>query len=233
MGRGVYEDYLANAWCVSSLAVKWRARFPGPALAPVAAALTLAAAAPSMLQQARDPSPRGLLLAMANSAAAFFMFGFQVHEKSVLLPLLPLSMLAASEPDAAVWAPLVGAFQMFPLLARDGVASAYAAALGAYALLLPALLPDGAAAPTLAGRGRARAAALAALGGGLALHAARAFVPPPARLPWLWDRAFVSYAFVWLAAGMAYLNWRQWHQQPAGAAGGGGGGRGGKGAKAS
>lgn len=140
----------------------------------------------------------------------------QVHEKSILLPLLPISMLAASEPDLATWAPLVGVFQMFPLLVRDGVGAAYAGSIAAYLLLLPALLPQGTAAPTLdgSGAGRTRACALAALAGGGLLHVLRAAVPAPARFPWLWDRAFASYAFVFVAAGMAYLNWRQWHQGP-------------------
>jgi hypothetical protein len=199
VGRGLYEDYLSNFWCTTSVAVKWRVLFPGPALMPVCAGVTLLAAAPSVVQQVVAPSPRGLLLGMANSAAAFFMFGFQVrvcvrmcvclcvcvcgggggggvcvcvgggggrreggegafahaaaalgrwqptlapqhdrtqarphptqraprhttapqvHEKSILLPLLPLSMLAASEPDLALWGPVVGAFQMYPLLVR-------------------------------------------------------------------------------------------------------------------
>jgi hypothetical protein len=42
------------------------------------AGLTLLAALPSMVQQIRQPSSDGLLLAMANSAFAFFMFAYQV-----------------------------------------------------------------------------------------------------------------------------------------------------------
>lgn len=41
-------------------------------------AATLAAAAPSMLHQLLRPSPQGLLLCMANTAFAFFLFSFQV-----------------------------------------------------------------------------------------------------------------------------------------------------------
>ena len=39
---------------------------------------------------------RALLLALSSSAWAFFLFSYQVHEKSVLLPLAPLPFLADS-----------------------------------------------------------------------------------------------------------------------------------------
>lgn len=78
VGRGLYEDYLSNFWCTTSVVMKWRQLFSGSQLMPVCAGITILAALPSMLQQMRDPSPRGLLLGMANSALAFFMFSFQV-----------------------------------------------------------------------------------------------------------------------------------------------------------
>lgn len=77
--RGLYEDYVANWWCATSVAIKWKALLPTNNLVRVCAAFTLAAAAPSMAQQIRAPSPQGLLLAMANSAFAFYMFGYQVR----------------------------------------------------------------------------------------------------------------------------------------------------------
>lgn len=79
MGRGLYEDYLSNFWCTTSVLIKWRQLFHGAQLMPVCAGITLLAALPSMVQQIRCPSPRGLLLGMANSGLAFFMFGFQVR----------------------------------------------------------------------------------------------------------------------------------------------------------
>lgn len=79
VGRGLYEDYLSNFWCVTSVAIKWRQLFSGHRMMPVCAGITVLAALPSMVQQMRDPSPRGLLLGMANSSLAFFMFSFQVR----------------------------------------------------------------------------------------------------------------------------------------------------------
>lgn len=63
----------------------------------------------------------------------------QVHEKSILLPLLPLTLLAGEHPVLAGWAQAIGAFSMWPLLHKDGQAVAYAALLLLHAVLYGAL----------------------------------------------------------------------------------------------
>lgn len=61
-----------------------------------------------------------------------------MHEKSILLPLLPLTLLAGDERVSllAAWLPVVGAFSMYPLLVRDGVALPYIALTVSYAVLM-------------------------------------------------------------------------------------------------
>ncbi|KAF5828838.1 ALG6, ALG8 glycosyltransferase family-domain-containing protein [Dunaliella salina] len=127
--RGLYEDYVANFWCATSVAIKWKQLVHDAAMAPLCAAITLAAAVPSMAQQILAPSPKGLLLAMANSGFAFFMFSYQVHEKSVLLPLLPVTLLAGYLPTACLWFVPAAMVSMYPLLKRDGLSLPYAALL--------------------------------------------------------------------------------------------------------
>lgn len=89
---------------------------------------------PTTPRPSSTPSPAAELLpyTLASTALAFFLFGFQTHEKSILLPLLPLTMLMTSKGDrtgagamAADWewsvlANNVGMFSMWPLLVRDG-----------------------------------------------------------------------------------------------------------------
>jgi alpha-1,3-glucosyltransferase len=66
---------------------------------------------------------------------SFFLFSFQVHEKTILLPLLPMTLLlSGSSPESSVfaWGVLannVGVFSMWPLLKRDGLAVQYVATL--------------------------------------------------------------------------------------------------------
>lgn len=143
----------------------------------------------------------------------------QVHEKSILLPLLPVTMLAATEPDLAIWGPVVGAFQMYPLLVRDGAAMAYIATNALYLILMTGLVPKGVLAYSV-DSSRWRLAATVGLLGAVVLHLLEVAVPAPANVPWLFDRLFVSYGFVFIAAAMLYLNYRQWHQTPAGSAAG-------------
>ena len=91
----------------------------------------------SDLQQVLRPSRLGLLYCMLCCAMAAFLLGFQVHEKSILLPLLPASLLATQEPELVrVLAPL-GAFSMYPLLRFERLGgAAYAAALCAGVLVV-------------------------------------------------------------------------------------------------
>jgi len=73
--------------------------FLGAAIAPIRAWLrlrnqrraTVAETVPSVMQNV-------LLLALLNSSMSFFMFSFQVHEKTILLPLLPLTLLLSTAP---------------------------------------------------------------------------------------------------------------------------------------
>lgn len=171
--RGIFEDYVANFWCASHPLFRWKRRFSKEQLARAAAALTLAAAAPSALHQALRPSRRGTLYAMACSSLAFYLFSYQVHEKSILLPLLPVSLLALptgsgaegkkekkkereekgllslvaagppSEPFLACWLPVAACFSMWPLLHRDGLAWSYAGCLLLWAGAVAASRPPG------------------------------------------------------------------------------------------
>lgn len=85
-----------------------------------------------------SPSPAAVLLpyTLFSSALAFFLFGFQTHEKSILLPLLPLTLLLTGRERAGAgagaaagavdweWAVLgnnIAMFTLWPLLQRDGL----------------------------------------------------------------------------------------------------------------
>lgn len=69
---------------------------------------------------------RNFLLSLVNTSLVFYMFSFQVHEKSILLAGVPVAMLlgmpSASSPLAVVWFLAVSVFSMFPLLLKDGLA---------------------------------------------------------------------------------------------------------------
>lgn len=224
--RGLFEDYVSNFWCASSVVIKWKSLVPKEQLLVTCAVVTLLAASPSMIRQISFPScpskgstrssiMTGLLLCMACSSISFFMFSFQVHEKSILLPLLPISALAASDPLLALYSPLVACFSMWPLLHRDGVVACYVTV----PLVYLAIMISSAHSLFLnqfVGLAKLRAKTIhmtigcLVVASCLSLHLIRALISPPENLPWLHDRAFITFSFVFFAASGLYLNWRQW-----------------------
>ena len=61
--------------------------------------MTLAGILPPCVLLFLNPQKRLLPLGLSACAWSFFMFSFQVHEKSVLLPLLPATLLLAGSLD--------------------------------------------------------------------------------------------------------------------------------------
>ncbi|KAJ9111471.1 hypothetical protein QFC22_006498 [Naganishia vaughanmartiniae] len=166
LARGIFEDKVANFWCVSNVVIKWRSYFADASMAKLATLATLAGIAPTLAiilymsfrlhhrsTHTKLPSSKHLPptidllpLALYTSSMAFFLFSFQVHEKSILVPMLsPLLALAGKgsksrDPlkgigrissgslmgdDDSVWETSVlllnvATFSMFPLLIKDG-----------------------------------------------------------------------------------------------------------------
>ena len=148
---------------------------------------------------------------------AAFLLGFQVHEKSVLLPLLPACLLALEEPELLhVLGPLA-AFSMYPLLRFERLGSAaYAAAMCAGVLVVSAAPRSARGFATRRARAAAAAWAAAAVVGAAALHASYA-VPAPEALPHLHALGVSAFSAAHFAVVALYANVRQW-QLPADAA---------------
>ncbi|BGP51755.1 Glucosyltransferase-like protein [Rhodotorula kratochvilovae] len=223
--RGLFEDKVANVWCALNVVVKLRDLVPVSTLAKLALAATATALLPSVgavlfvsyrLGQSRERAPAGgsaasapaptiILLphALFLSAMAFFLLSFQVHEKSILLPLMPLTLLMGAREVGYgrmdwEWGALVNnvaVFSMWPLLQRDGVATQYLAltllwnfAIGYNPLALRASF--------------VKYLSLATYALILSLHTLEALAPPPAHLPDLYPVLNLS-----LSAGVFGLAW--------------------------
>ena len=197
---------------------RWRERFAAPTLARAAAALSLAACVPSCVQQALRPSRLGLPYCMLCCAMAAFLLGFQVHEKSVLLPLLPACLLALEEPQLLrVFGPLA-AFSIYPLLRFERLGgAAYAAALCAGVAVVGAAPRSARSFATTHGRAATAAWAAAAAVGAAALHASYA-APAPEALPHLHALGVSAFSAAHFAAIALYANLRQWQLPVDGAA---------------
>jgi alpha-1,3-glucosyltransferase len=193
--RGLFEDKVANLWCAVHTFHKLH-RYSTAVLKNAALGTTLAAITPPCFVLLLRPRKELLPLALAATAWGFFLCSYQVHEKNVLLPLLPMTVLLGSQggllPSTRAWvglANLLGVWTMFPLLKRDELQVPYFVftLLWAYLLGLP---------PT------SLAAYHEGTKGGLALltkilhlniylamiawHFLEAFIPPPTDKPDLW-----------------------------------------------
>ncbi|KAF8505356.1 glucosyltransferase [Hysterangium stoloniferum] len=208
--RGLFEDKVANFWCASDVVLKWR-RWLGPAsLVRLSAVLTAAGFSPAVMgliygawsiaQKARDsgglkdnktPAPTSsptfalLPYALLTSSLSFFLFSFQVHEKSILLPLLPATLILSGAESGGggedwEWGVLfnnVAVFSMWPLLKKDGQAIQYVALTVLWNRAIgynPFALKSGLI---------IKALSLAAYTGIFALHATEAIIKPPTRYP--------------------------------------------------
>jgi alpha-1,3-glucosyltransferase len=74
-------------------------------------ALTALAFLPGCADLVLRPSLHRFLYALCSTAFAFFLFGYQVHEKAILFPLLPLLLLAGTSPYAALYSMVLALFR--------------------------------------------------------------------------------------------------------------------------
>ena len=130
--RGIFEDKVANFWgCVHT--IHKLNLYPTPILQRISMLATFISILPTCMTISLFPRKELLPWALASSAWGFFLFSFQVHEKSVLLPLLPMTMLLGSEGGLGSemrawigWANILGVWTLFPLLKRDELRMPYA-----------------------------------------------------------------------------------------------------------
>lgn len=140
VARGLFEDKVANFWCSMSILVKVKRLMSQETLFMACAVCTVAASLPFCIAVGARPSPRQLLLSCAGCSLAAYLFSYQVHEKQILIPLMPVALLADSLPTLATYMSFVAAFSMYPLLNREGLSLAYFALLLMHAIVVEATL---------------------------------------------------------------------------------------------
>lgn len=140
--RGLFEDKVANVWCALNTVHKLHV-YPRPMAQRVSLFATITLILPACMTISIFPRRDLLPWAMASSAWGFFLCSFQVHEKSILLPLLPMTILLGSNgglgPEIRAWvgwANMLGTWTLFPLLKRDELRVPYAVLSLLWAFLL-------------------------------------------------------------------------------------------------
>lgn len=198
--RGIVEDKVANFWCCVHTVHKIHL-YPLPMLQRLSLLTTFISILPACMIISLFPRKDLLPWAMACVAWGFFLFSFQVHEKSVLLPLLPMTVMFGSRGGLGAdirawigWANTLGTWTMFPLLKRDELRMPYAVLtlLWAYLLDLPPVsfnLYSPRRTSTISHRELSSPTKLLHLSFYVAMlfwHGLEGFVAPPAGKPDLW-----------------------------------------------
>ena len=85
------------------------------------AVLTVLAMAPAMFSIIRRPYPGSLYKTVVYMSLCSFLFGYHVHEKAILITLIPLAIMAAkgrdpTAPSRFVFVSTIGTYSLFPLL---------------------------------------------------------------------------------------------------------------------
>ena len=143
--RGIFEDKVANCWhFIHTFHKLWS--YPIPMLQRISLLATLVGILPACMTISLSPRRELLPWAMASCSWAFYLCSFQVHEKSVLLPLLPMTILLGGagglSQEIRAWVGLtnmLGVWTLFPLLKRDELRIPYSVLtlLWAFLLALP------------------------------------------------------------------------------------------------
>lgn len=199
-------------------------------MAKICLACTAAALVPSSLHLLIKPKKKQFLYALVNSSLAFFLFSFQVHEKSILIAAIPAVLLFPMDAFMVFWFLQVSTFSMFPLLVRDGLLSAFIGLSVFYFVLVKVIIDftfesyrrnqqsrnflrilwninrkgDGKFGETLMPICFVLSTALAVL-----LAIAFLFVPPPATLPFIHPLLISAYSCSHFVMFFVYFNVRQ------------------------
>ncbi len=100
VSRGLYEDKVGNVWCSLSVVLKLKRLLSHDRLVLLCGTATVVASLPFCAAAGRRRSTKTLLLAVSGCALSAYLFAFQVHEKQILLPLVPLMLLFDTLPHA-------------------------------------------------------------------------------------------------------------------------------------
>ncbi|NXU70599.1 ALG6 glucosyltransferase, partial [Oreotrochilus melanogaster] len=124
--RGLHpRDKVANIWCSLSVLIKIKDMVSPQTQLKLSFAVTFLSLLPTCIKLTIQPSLRGFKFALVSCALSFFLFSFQVHEKSILLVSVPVCLIINEIPFMATWFLLVSTFSMLPLLLRDSLLLSY------------------------------------------------------------------------------------------------------------
>lgn len=101
-------------------------------MAKICIICTLVATIPSLLSLSWKPTKIKFLYSLFNVSLSFFLFSFQVHEKTILITALSAILLFPFDPFMVFWFLQTSTFSMLPLLHKDQLTLPFIGLSGAY-----------------------------------------------------------------------------------------------------
>ncbi|KAK7100329.1 dolichyl pyrophosphate Man9GlcNAc2 alpha-1,3-glucosyltransferase-like [Littorina saxatilis] len=203
-GRGLYEDKVANFWCSLSVVLKLKELLTTDNTVLLCLASTLLMLLPSSLHLLRYPGVQRFKVALINAALVFFLFSFQVHEKSILIAVIPACLLVVEHPLVVTWFITISTFSMLPLLVKDGLLiPSVAATFICYEVIRVTLHPLHNKATWI------RVLHTLSILGAIILTVVSQVLTPPEKLPDLFTLMITTYSFLHYAAFFVYFHYLQ------------------------
>jgi len=203
--RGLFEDKVANVWCALSVVIKLKNILQQPQIIKLCLGSTLLACLPSCIDVLRYPTKKKFLYSLINCSLAFFLFSYQVHEKSILIVVLPVLLVVFDEPLITIWFSVISTFSMYPLLERDGQSMSYIALTLIYLVIAYFYNLKLSSYHTVV-----KLMFGLSLIGACFIHIGFATIKPPLKLPDLFPLLFATYSCLHFVLFWLYFNYRQW-----------------------
>ncbi|XP_076463078.1 dolichyl pyrophosphate Man9GlcNAc2 alpha-1,3-glucosyltransferase-like [Babylonia areolata] len=203
-GRGLYEDKVANVWCSLSVVIKLKQLFTLDRIVLLCLVSTLVMLLPSSVHLLWKPSIQRFRLALVNASLVFFLFSFQVHEKSILIAVIPACLLVVDHPLVVTWFISISTFSMLPLLVKDGLlVPSVAASILCYEFIRVTLRP------LLEQTWLIKALYTLSMCGAVVLAVMSQALAPPQKLPDLYTLLITTYSCGHFVAFLAYFHFLQ------------------------
>ncbi|EJD75952.1 hypothetical protein, variant [Loa loa] len=195
--RGIFEDKVANFWCSVNVLYKLKDNFKIVVLLRMSAIMVLVTNIPWLLCLFYYPTVTNFKYGLLASSLSFFLFSFQVHEKSILLAALPAILLWNESPVFVSWILIISNTSLYPLCIKDGNAIHLALFIFYYITTYSSFskLP---VFKQLVVHGSCLAS--------LTLCLANLLFPPPARFPHIFSLLIAVYCFVHFTMFFLYIN---------------------------
>ncbi|VDK70200.1 unnamed protein product [Litomosoides sigmodontis] len=194
--RGIFEDKVANFWCSINIFYKLKENFEILALLRMSTVMVLVTNVPWLLCLFYYPTVINFKYGLLASSLSFFLFSFQVHEKSILLVAVPAILLWNESPVLVSWLLVISNISLYPLCIKDGNAVHLALFIFYYVISYPSFSKL-----SVFKRMAVHASCLASL----MLCLANLLFTPPARFPHIFSLLIAVYCFIHFIAFFLYI----------------------------